>query len=76
MEYDPQARCDAYELFISRILGHDSALISYVQRVIGYSLTGLVSEKALFCFSATETTAKLPCWKSCGTFSAIMPGKS
>lgn len=48
VKYQPGARCPQWEKFLDRIFAGDTALIEYVQRMIGYGLTGDVSEKALF----------------------------
>jgi putative DNA primase/helicase len=46
--YDPGALCPTWEAFLSRILAGDVALIRFVQKVIGYSLTGSTQEQCLF----------------------------
>jgi putative DNA primase/helicase len=48
VKYDLQATCRTWLSFLDRIFGGDVQLIEYVRRVIGYSLTGCVTEKALF----------------------------
>lgn len=46
--YDAAAECPTWDAFIARVLGGDDELISFVQRAVGYSLTGNVSEQCLF----------------------------
>ncbi len=46
--YDPDARCDLFLEFIYRIFRDRGPLIDYVQRAIGYTLTGDTSEQVLF----------------------------
>lgn len=46
--YDPGALCPTWEAFLSRILAGDVELIRFVQKVIGYSLTGSTQEQCLF----------------------------
>jgi putative DNA primase/helicase len=46
--YDPTARCPTWERFLSRIMAGRQALIDYLQRAVGYSLTGSVREQVLF----------------------------
>jgi len=46
--YNPNAPCPVWESFLSRILEEDPDLISFMQRAIGYSLTGLIDEQCLF----------------------------
>lgn len=45
--YDPAAACPTFEAFLDRIFRGRCSLISYVQRAIGYSLTGLTTEQVL-----------------------------
>lgn len=42
--FDPEARCPTFEKFLDRITGSDAALKDYIQRLVGYSLTGCTSE--------------------------------
>jgi putative DNA primase/helicase len=42
------ARCPRWLAFLDRILGGDAEMIDYVQRAVGYSLTGLGDEQCLF----------------------------
>ncbi|MEK7752462.1 MAG: phage/plasmid primase, P4 family [Acidobacteriota bacterium] len=44
--YEPRADCPLFGRFLDRIL--EPALIAWLQKAIGYSLTGLTSEKAVF----------------------------
>ena len=44
----PSARCPNWENFLNRIFEGDETLIRFLQRAVGYSLTGEVSEQALF----------------------------
>lgn len=46
--YDPKAKSERWEAFISSVFDHDKALISYVQRIIGYTLSDDISEQCLF----------------------------
>ena len=46
--YDPNATCPTWERFLSRVLNDDLEQISYIQRAVGYSLSGGVSESFLF----------------------------
>lgn len=56
--YDPQAKCPTFEKFLDTIMAGDQELIRYLQRIIGYSLTGDVSGKALFFFHGTGDNGK------------------
>lgn len=48
VNYDAAAECPLWEAFLARIMGGDGELISFLQRAIGYSLTGSVREQVLF----------------------------
>ena len=47
LEYDPEAEASLWDEFLQQILPDDD-LRAYVQRAIGYSLTGRVDEQCLF----------------------------
>jgi putative DNA primase/helicase len=46
--YDPAATCPLWEKFLSRVFADDAELISFIQRAVGYTLTGTISEQCLF----------------------------
>lgn len=46
--YDIDADCPRWLAFLARVLADDQDLVGYVQRAIGYSLTGITHERALF----------------------------
>lgn len=48
VRYDPAATCPTFEGFLDRALKGDAELISYVQKAIGYTLTGLTGEQIFF----------------------------
>jgi putative DNA primase/helicase len=48
IRFDPDARCDLWESFLDRIMGGNQVLISWLQRAVGYSLTGMTSERCFF----------------------------
>jgi putative DNA primase/helicase len=48
VNYLPTAKCPIFEAFINKIMGGDMELVKYLQRAIGYALTGEVTEKAMF----------------------------
>jgi putative DNA primase/helicase len=51
IEFDPNAKCPRWEQFLLEIFAHDTELIAFVQRAVGYSLTGDTSEQVIFlCF--------------------------
>lgn len=48
VNFDEQAKCPKWEAFINQILKGDQSLIKFLQRAIGYSLTGDTSEQVMF----------------------------
>ena len=46
--FDPKAKCPTWERFVTRIMNGDAELVAYLQRALGYTLTGDVSEQCLF----------------------------
>ncbi len=48
VRYDPGAPGDLWIGFLNRVLGGDESLLRYVQRVVGYAMTGDTSEQCLF----------------------------
>ena len=56
--YDRKAKAPVFKSFINQIFGNDVELIRWVQRAIGYSLTGSVLEKKLFYAYGTGSNGK------------------
>ena len=53
IDYDIEAKSAEWETFLRRILNDNTDLIAYVQRALGYSITGDQSEQAFFfCFGS------------------------
>ena len=48
IRYDPNARCPRWIRFLERVLGGDEELVRYVQRAMGYTLTGSTREQCFF----------------------------
>ena len=48
VKYDPAAECPEWLKFLDLIMTGDDELISYLQRVVGYCLSGITSEKCFF----------------------------
>ena len=46
--YDPQATCPTWLKFVSDVFDGDTDMIAFIRRGIGWSLTGVVKERALF----------------------------
>lgn len=56
--YDPLATCPTWHAFLTRILAGNVALIEFLQRAIGYSLTGDVSEQVLLVLYGSGANGK------------------
>jgi len=54
----PSGNCPRFLAFLERITGGDSDLAAYLQRVLGYGLTGLTREHALFFGYGTGANGK------------------
>lgn len=48
VNYNPHALCPTWERVIGEIFGGDSDMIDYVQRALGYCLTGMTNEQVVF----------------------------
>lgn len=46
--YNPNAPCPRWEQFLDEVFDADKELIEYIQRAVGYSLTGNTSEQVIF----------------------------
>jgi len=57
-DYTPHADCFEWLEFLERIMGGDQSLISFLQRAIGYSLTGKTSEQCLFFLHGSGANGK------------------
>ena len=58
VEYDPDAHSDKWENFLAEATSNDSELMQFLQRAVGYSLTGDTSEEALFFLHGDTATGK------------------
>ena len=56
--FDPTAKCPRFERFLSEIFNSDTALVDYIQRMIGYCLTGSVEEQCVFCWYGSGANGK------------------
>ena len=48
VEFDPEAKAPVFEKFMEKIFDGNKGLIEFIQRAIGYSLTGSVREQCIF----------------------------
>jgi len=58
VDYDASAQCPGWLSFLDRILGGNAELIAFLQRAVGYTLTGDTSEHALFFLYGTGANGK------------------
>lgn len=56
--YNPDAQSDRMERFISDVTGGDADLMRYLQKVVGYSLTGDTREEKLFFVHGPKQSGK------------------
>jgi putative DNA primase/helicase len=45
--FDPDAQAPVWHAFLARVMGGDEELVRYLQRLVGYTLTGLTDEQIL-----------------------------
>lgn len=58
VEFDPGAACPRFIRFLDEVFEGDTELITFIQRAMGYSLTGDVSEQCLFLCHGTGANGK------------------
>jgi putative DNA primase/helicase len=58
VDFDEAAKCPRWEKFLGEIFSQDAELIQFMQRAVGYSLTGDISEQCLFFAYGTGANGK------------------
>ncbi|HEY8749395.1 MAG TPA: phage/plasmid primase, P4 family [Tepidisphaeraceae bacterium] len=58
VEYDEFAKCPTFEAFLKAVFANKPRLISFVRRAIGYTLTGIATERAMFFHYGTGANGK------------------
>lgn len=58
VEFDPDARAPRWNQFLYEIQQGDREMISYLQRSVGYSMTGLINEQVLFILFGSGANGK------------------
>jgi putative DNA primase/helicase len=58
VQYDSGAECRQWLRFLSRVFDGDAPLIAYLQRAVGYSLTGKTGEDVLFLLHGSGANGK------------------
>jgi len=75
--YDPDAKCPRWLDFLDLVMGGDQAKVAYMQRTLGYSLSGSVIEQVMFVLWGTgqngKTTAIETFLDMLGDYSAKAP---
>jgi putative DNA primase/helicase len=56
--YDPEAQCPRWDAFLFRVLGGDTELIRFVQKAVGYTLTGSTEEQCFLILYGTGANGK------------------
>jgi len=58
VSYDPEATCPNWLTFLRRVLAEDPDLLAFLQRAVGYSLSGATSEECLFILHGSGANGK------------------
>jgi len=58
IEYDPQAEAPVFKKFIEQIFDDNEEIVSFIQRAVGYSLTGETSEQVMFVLYGNGSNGK------------------
>jgi P4 family phage/plasmid primase-like protien len=58
VSFDPAAECPAFLTFLDQIFESKASLIAFVQRAVGYGLTGFTSEECLFLLHGSGANGK------------------
>jgi putative DNA primase/helicase len=58
VEYDDKATCPEWMCFLLRIFDNDASILAFLRRAVGYSLTGMVNERAFFILYGTGANGK------------------
>lgn len=56
--YDPEATCPTWLSFLSTIMGGDEGMVTYLQKAVGYSLTGSTKEQCMFILFGSGANGK------------------
>jgi putative DNA primase/helicase len=58
VSYDPNARCPEWLKFLDLIMAGDQELITFLQKAVGYSMTGITDERCFFILYGTGRNGK------------------
>lgn len=65
VRYDPVAKCPAWLAFLGEVMAGDSDRIGFLQRAVGYSLTGDTREQVLLILHGTGSNGKTTFIETC-----------
>ena len=78
--YDPTATCPLFQAFLDRIFAGNNELIAFVQRAVGYSLTGVTGEHVVFLCWGTGANGKSTLVETlrtlCGDYGQQVPSET
>jgi P4 family phage/plasmid primase-like protien len=63
--FDPDAKCPTWTAFLNRVMADNRALVKFLQRAIGYALTGMTNEEVLFFLYGTGANGKSTFIETC-----------
>ena len=72
-EYDPTAECPQWEKFLDVIMQGDKDMVFFLQKVVGYCLTGITDERAFFVLHGSGKNGKSV---FCETLATLFAGYS
>lgn len=58
INYDPRAKCPRWDRFLLEIFEGNVTMVEFVQRAVGYSLTGMMSEQVWFLLHGSGSNGK------------------
>lgn len=58
IEFDPDVTCPIWEAFLYRVMDGDKEMIEWLQRAVGYSVTGLSREQVFFLLHGSGRNGK------------------
>lgn len=78
-KFDPDASCPKWDEFMLKVTANDALLVAYIQRLIGYALTGEIREHIFVLFHGTGANGKstfcLVIMGVLGDYAAMMPAE-
>ncbi|NTV12349.1 MAG: hypothetical protein HGA96_00200 [Desulfobulbaceae bacterium] len=58
VDFDPTATCVTWQSFLERIMEEDHEMLSFLQRAVGYALTGDAGEQSMIIFHGSGANGK------------------